>query len=574
MNKLLSQIKSPKALRQLEPEQLSLLASEIRDFILDVISVKPGHLGASLGVVELSIAIHYYFNTPDDLLIWDVGHQSYPHKLLTGRQDIFDTLRQLNGISGFPTREESEYDAFGTGHSSTSISAITGMALANQLKNKSSKHVAVIGDASIVSGMAFEGLNHLGDTDLDVLIILNDNNIAIDPAVGALQKYFNNQKINSNAFFEALGFHYRGIEDGHNIEGLLNAFKALKKVSGPKILHISTIKGKGFEHAEKNQVLWHAPGKFNKSTGEIVASKKPFSFANAIGNILIDLFNKNPETVAITPAMPTGSGLVELMLKHPKRVWDVGIAEQHAVTLGAGLATQGLKPFVVIYSTFLQRAYDQLIHDVAIQNLPVVFLIDRAGISGSDGATHHGYFDMAYLNPIPNLTITAPANAKELQELIHLSVEAKNPWAIRYPKGAVKLTDDFFEPTKFGKAKTVKKGKDIAILSTGHIASEIHEAVQSLNVSWYHFPFVKPIDQNRVLEIFNDYKTILTYEEGVIKGGFGYAILDLAATNDYKGKIILHGYPEEFITHGTVEELSKALGLDADSIREEIELYL
>ncbi|MGI9526179.1 MAG: 1-deoxy-D-xylulose-5-phosphate synthase [Weeksellaceae bacterium] len=577
MNKLLKHIKSPTDLRRLETSQLPEIAAALRDFILDVISVKPGHLGASLGVVELTLALHYHYNTPEDLIIWDVGHQSYPHKLLTGRLENFETLRQLHGISGFPVREESEYDTFGTGHSSTSISAITGMALANRLRGKTNQHIAVIGDASIVSGMAFEGLNHLGDTDLNVCIILNDNNIAIDPAVGALQNYFNNQKTEINHFFEALGFHYKGIGDGHNLDDLLAALDELDQLKGPKVLHIRTIKGKGFPEAEKNQILWHAPGKFDKATGQILLKSEEKTFANVIGETLHQVLEENPNTVAITPAMPTGSGLVELMNKFPNRVWDVGIAEQHAVTLGAGLASQGTKPFVVIYSTFLQRAYDQLIHDVALQNLPVVFLIDRAGITGSDGATHHGYFDIAFINSIPQMTLAAPANAQELRDVITLSVKASTPWAIRYPKGKVQLEDSFFEKTAFGKAKIIKQSKPnqkVAILSTGHIAETLANTTNNLDVTWVHFPFVKPLDHKILQDIFTQYSIILTYEEGIKQGGFGSSILTYAQECDYQGKIIIHGYPDSFIEHGTVEELTASIGLNEESIREEMNRFL
>lgn len=568
MYRLLSQISFPKDLRQLSKNDLPLLAEEARDFILDVVSTKSGHLGASLGVMDLTIALHYYFNTPNDLLIWDVGHQAYGHKLFTGRKEDFKTLRQWNGMAGFPAREESEYDVFGVGHSSTAISAITGMALANQLQNKTNKHIAVIGDASIVSGMALEGLNHLGDTDLDVLIILNDNNIGIDPAVGALKTHFNQIEASSNMdFFKALGFHYHGVVDGHNFDELFDAFDQLKDIKKPKLLHLRTTKGKGYAEAEKNQTLWHSPGKFNKETGEIKPKKNTLTYQKVVGNTLKKLFSKNSNLSAVTPAMPTGSGLVDLMLEFPKRVWDVGIAEQHAITFSAGLATQGIIPFCVIYSTFLQRAYDQLIHDVALQNLPVILLVDRAGVVGNDGATHHGYFDLAILNMIPNLVLSAPANDRELEELCEIATKTKQPFAIRYPRGEIKHLNLPNIKTAFGKGKTLKKGKNIALLSTGHATGNVYNAVKDTDITVCHFPFVKPLDIALLKEIFNSHEVIHTYEHGVEKGGFGAEILNLANKENYQGDIIIHAYPDEFIPHGTMEELHHFLGLDLPSIQ-------
>ncbi|MDG4949942.1 1-deoxy-D-xylulose-5-phosphate synthase [Weeksellaceae bacterium KMM 9724] len=572
MYKYLNILETPSDLRKLKREDLPILAEEARDFILDIVSTKTGHLGASLGVIELTIALHYYYNTPSDLLIWDVGHQAYGHKLFTGRKSDFQSLRQLNGMSGFPDRTESEFDAFGVGHSSTSISAITGMALANRLKNDNRKHLAVIGDASIVSGMAFEGLNHLGDTDLNVNIILNDNNIGIDPAVGALQNHFNNTSSASKVdFFEALGFNYIGPIDGHNFDNLFKAFDELENLKGPNLLHIKTIKGKGYESAEKDQVLWHSPGKFDKKTGIISPKKEKLSYQKVVGDSLIELFKGNNEVAAITPAMPTGSGMVELMQLYPNRVWNVGIAEQHAVTLAAGLATQGITPYCVIYSTFLQRAYDQVIHDVALQNLPVVFLIDRAGFVGSDGATHHGLFDISFLNSIPNMSVACPADDKELKELIEIGAHTSTPLAIRYPKGEVQSLNFPFQNTELGKAKTLKKGEKVAILSTGHIASNIQKAIEGLNLSWYHFPFVKPLDLEALKNIFENYSHILTFENGIKNGGFGASILDVANSNNYKGKVEIHAYPDEFIAHGTIDELENLAGLDSISIRKRFE---
>lgn len=575
MYKYLNKIETPTDLRRLKPEDLPELAAETRDFILDVVSTKTGHLGASLGVIELSIALHYYYNTPEDLLIWDVGHQAYAHKLLTGRKADFDQLRQLNGMSGFPDRKESAFDTFGVGHSSTSISAITGMALANGLQHQPKKHIAVIGDASIVSGMAFEGLNHLGDTDLDVTLILNDNNIGIDPAVGALQNHLNASNDTAKTeFFEALGFYYLGPIDGHDFDALFSAFDQLENIAGPKLLHLRTIKGKGYENAEKDQVLWHSPGKFDKNTGIIQAKEEKLSYQQVVGDSLISLFQQKQNVAAITPAMPTGSGLVELMQQFPERVWNVGIAEQHSVTLAAGLATQGIIPFCVIYSTFLQRAYDQVIHDVALQQLPVVFLIDRAGFVGSDGATHHGFFDMAFLNSIPNITLACPADPSELQTMIEKAPKTNGPLAIRYPKGETKSIKNLSPEVKLGKAKKLKTGNRLAILSSGTIAHNIQTAIEGLEVAWYHFPYVKPLDENALNEIFDQFDQVFTFENGVIRGGFGASIINFATQNQRPTNVKVFGYPDEFIAHGTIDELEKLVGLDAESIKATIQQYL
>ena len=572
MYKYLNLLENPSDLRSLKREDLPILAEEARDFILDIVSTKTGHLGASLGVIELTIALHYYYNTPTDLLIWDVGHQAYAHKLFTGRKLDFQSLRQMNGMSGFPDRKESEFDAFGVGHSSTSISAITGMALANRLKNDQRKHMAIIGDASIVSGMAFEGLNHLGDTDLNVNIILNDNNIGIDPAVGALQNHFNDITSDSKVeFFEALGFNYIGPIDGHSFDELFKAFDELENLKGPNLLHIKTIKGKGYESAEKDQVLWHSPGKFDKKTGIISPKEEKLNYQKVVGDSLITLFKENNQLTAITPAMPTGSGLVELMQLYPNRVWNVGIAEQHAVTLAAGLATQGVVPYCVIYSTFLQRAYDQVIHDVALQNLPVVFLIDRAGFVGSDGATHHGLFDISFLNSIPNMIVACPADDRELKNLIEMGSHTTTPLAIRYPKGEVQTLNFPSQKTELGKAKTFKKGNKTAILSTGHVATNIQKTIDGLDVSWYHFPFVKPLDLDALKGIFENYNHIITFENGIKNGGFGASILDIANSENYQGKLEIYAYPDEFIAHGTIDELEKLAGLDSKSIRKRFE---
>lgn len=580
MYNYLQHIDIPSDLKKLKQEELPNVAAEMRDFILDIVSVKSGHLGASLGVIELTLALHYHYNTPEDLLIWDVGHQAYGHKLLTGRRNDFETLRQWKGMAGFPAMKESVYDTFGTGHSSTSVSAVTGMALANRMKGEKRKHIAVIGDASIVSGMAFEGLNHLGDTDLDVLIILNDNNIGIDPAVGALQKHFNNEQDNSEvSFFNSLGFHYHGITDGHNIDELLEAFRKLDKIPGPKLLHVRTVKGKGYPQAEKDQILWHSPGKFDKTTGKRSVYEGAMTFQKAVGDSLNNIFESNKNVAAITPAMPTGSGLVELMKKFPERVWDVGIAEQHAVTLAAGLATQGIKPYCVIYSTFLQRAYDQVIHDVALQDLPVIFMIDRAGVVGTDGATHHGYFDISFLNSIPNMTVSCPADARELNDLIQMSAETRTPFSIRYPKGEIGIPDLTGVETEFSRAKKIRESEkaEITVFTTGETAQTVNEAVQGLNINWYHFPFVKPMDNEFLSRIVRDHKRkgmhrhIITIESGMRKGGFGEAVRDVLLNENFEGKITVRGYPDEFIEHGSTEELNRFLKLDALSIRSYLE---
>ena len=581
MKALLEQIQFPEDLRKLTRKDLPALADELREFILDTLSVKPGHLGAGLGVVELTIALHHYFKTPEDLLIWDVGHQCYPHKILTGRKDNFDSLRQLNGIAGFPARDESEFDVFGTGHSSTSVSAITGMAIADQMLGKANKHIAVIGDASIVSGMALEGLNHLGSTDLDVLIILNDNSIGIDPSVGALKEHlFALENGQEHSFFEDLGFHYKGVMDGHDFDELFSAFDELESVYKPKLLHIKTVKGKGYANAEADQVKWHSPGLFNKETGEISkTSQNKISFQQIFGETISELMRQNEKIVAITPAMLTGSNLVKPKLEFPHRVLDVGIAEQHAVTLAAGMATQGAIPYLTIYSTFLQRAYDQVIHDVALQNLPVVFCIDRAGIVGTDGATHHGYFDVSFLRSIPNMIVSAPMDEKDFRNLLYTAQFTESPFAIRFPKGnsdadtSTSLSNQFeFEKVEIGKAIELQKGNEIAVLTFGTIGQKIQNVLNEMNSSekfgHYKFPFCKPLDTEMLDDIFNEYQMIITFEDGILNGGFGDAVLEYASDKNFKGKIIRKGYPDEFIPHGSVEELEKLVGLDEESVLE------
>ncbi|TJY34628.1 1-deoxy-D-xylulose-5-phosphate synthase [Pontimicrobium aquaticum] len=578
MSKLLNHINSPKELRQLNQDDLPQLAQELRDFIINIVATKEGHLGASLGVVELTIALHYVFNTPKDLLIWDVGHQAYGHKILTERKDVFNTNRQLNGISGFPKRDENMYDTFGVGHSSTSISAALGMAIASKLKGENKQHIAVIGDASIASGMAFEGLNHAGVTDANILIILNDNAIGIDPSVGALKQYLTNVKKGTQKqdnIFEALNFNYSGPIDGHNINTLVTELERLKTIKGPKLLHVITKKGKGLKQAEEDQVKYHAPGKFNATTGDLIL-KEPSKFTkyqDVFGHTLVELAKENKHIIGITPAMPTGSSLKYMMSVFPDRAFDVGIAEQHAVTLAAGMATQGLIPFCNIYSTFLQRAYDQVIHDVALQKLPVVFCLDRAGIVGEDGATHHGVFDLAYLRCIPNLIIFAPRNDVELRNIMHTAqLGLKLPIAIRYPRGYGVIVDwkQPFTKIGIGKGVQLKKGKNIAVLSLGTIANNVTNAIKDLDVSHYDMKFLKPIDEHLLHQIFKRYQTIFTVEDGTIKGGLGSEVLEFASKNNYTNTIKILGIPDKFIDHGKVRELQEYTGLDSKSIKNTI----
>ena len=582
--KLLEHIVNPTDLRKLDVTQLPQLAKELREFIIDIVSVKEGHLGASLGVIELTIALHYVFDTPNDLLVWDVGHQAYGHKILTERRKKFDTNRQLGGISGFPRRNESVYDTFGVGHSSTSISAALGMAIASQLKCENKNHIAVIGDASIASGMAFEGLNHAGVTDANLLIILNDNAIGIDPSVGALKNYLTAVKEGKNPkqnnIINSLNIAYSGPIDGHDIDGLIKELERLKKVKGPKFLHIITTKGKGLQQAEEDQVKYHAPGKFDASTGKIHKKSNenlPPKFQDVFGLTLVELAKNNPNIIGITPAMPSGSSMKFMMEAFPKRAIDVGIAEQHAVTLSAGMATQGMVVFCNIYSTFLQRAYDQVIHDVALQNLPVIFCLDRAGLVGEDGATHHGVFDLAYLRCIPNMIIYAPKDEMELQNILYTaSLGLKHPIAIRYPRGrgknaAWKFPSDF-QKIEIGKSQKLRKGKKVAILSTGTIADNVTLALTDIedtenHFAHYHFGFVKPLDVKKLHKICDKFSTIITVEDGVTTGGFGSSVLEFAAKNDYVNEIFLCGVPDYFIEHGTVDELQQFCNIDVDGLK-------
>ena len=582
---LLEHINNPADLRQLDEAKLPQLAQELRDFIINIVATKEGHLGASLGVVELTIALHYVFNTPEDLLVWDVGHQAYGHKILTERRTIFHTNRQLNGISGFPKRSESIYDTFGVGHSSTSISAALGMAIASNLRGDFEKqHIAVIGDASIASGMAFEGLNHAGVTDANLLVILNDNAIGIDPSVGALKKYLTSVKEGKNPkqnnMIRSLNFDYSGPIDGNDIFAVIKELKRLQKTKGPKFLHLITTKGKGLQQAEENQVKYHAPGKFDATTGEIIPKQEehlPPKYQDVFGLTILDLAKKNEKIVGITPAMPSGSSLKFMMDAFPKRAFDVGIAEQHAVTLSAGMATQGMIVYCNIYSTFLQRAYDQVIHDVALQNLPVIFCLDRAGLVGEDGATHHGIFDLAYLRCIPNMIIYAPLNEIDLQNILYTAqLGLTHPIAIRYPRGRgvtynwEKLHLGKYEKIEIGKAKLLKKGSKTAILSTGAIGNNVTLALAKIqnpeNFAHYDFAFVKPLDEKELHVIFNQFENIITIEDGVVKGGFGSAILEFAATHNYTSKIQLLGIPDVFIEQGSIDELQQFCKISVDSL--------
>ncbi len=596
--KLLQDINSPADLKKLSREQLHEVCDELRQYIVDVVSVHGGHFGASLGVVELTVALHYIFNTPYDQLVWDVGHQAYGHKILTGRKDNFKTNRKYKGLSGFPKRTESEYDAFGVGHSSTSISAALGMAMASHYKGETDRqHVAIIGDGAMTAGMAFEALNHAGIEKSNLLIILNDNCMSIDPNVGALKEYLTDittshsynklrddfwkalgklpaktlsRKIvskmeaglkgilsNSSNLFEALNLRYFGPIDGHNITKLVDTLKDIKDIPGPKLLHIKTVKGKGYELAEKDQTKWHAPGLFDKITGEIYKKKfelpQPPKYQDVFGHTIIELAEVNDKIMGVTPAMPSGSSLKYMMEKMPNRAFDVGICEQHAVTLSAGLATQGMKVFCNIYSSFMQRAYDQVVHDVAIQNLPVVFCLDRAGLVGEDGPTHHGAYDIAYMRCIPNMIVSAPMNESELRDLMYTSQleKIKNPFVIRYPRGeAVKAEwKTEMKEIKIGTGRKLKDGEEIAILSFGHpgnfAASAIRDVKrEGINPAHYDMRFVKPLDEKMLHEVFGNYSKIITVEDGTVKGGFGSAILEFMAENNYNASVKILGIPD------------------------------
>ena len=616
---LLSKIYTPDDLRKLDPADLAQVSSELRQFIIDVVCNNPGHFGASLGVVELTVALHYVFNTPYDKIIWDVGHQAYGHKILTGRRENFATNRKYKGISGFPKMAESEYDAFGTGHSSTSISAALGMAVAAANKGENRHVVAVIGDGAMTAGQAFEGLNNAGIGKSDILVILNDNNIAIDANVGALKEYlldittsktynrFKDRvwkilgvfgKLGPNArtlaaqleagakstildrsnLFEGLNFRYFGPIDGHDVLHLTRVLQDLKGIPGPKLLHCLTVKGKGFKQAEEDQTAFHAPGKFNKKTGELIntsVADAPITYQEVFGKTILELAELNEKITGITPAMPTGSSLNIMMKEMPERTFDVGIAEQHAVTFSAGLATEGMIPFCIIYSSFLQRAYDQIIHDVALQNLHVVFCIDRGGLVGADGATHHGFFDMAFMRSIPNMVVSAPMDEIELRNLMYTAQLVKNnfPFSIRYPRGPGRFTDwkKPFQEIEIGKARKISEGSDIAVLSIGHPGIAVSSVVSKLakeKISIAHFDmrFVAPLDKEVLHSVFKNFRYIITVEDGVLKGGFGSAVIEFMSDNGYNSEVRRLGIPDYFVEHGTQEELYSECGYDAEGI--------
>jgi len=572
---LLSQVDSPEDLKKLQPEQLPQLAGELREFILDVTSVHPGHLGSSLGVVELAVALHYVYKTPYDKLIWDVGHQAYGHKILTGRRDVFHTNRKWQGISGFPSIEESEYDTFGTGHASTSVSATLGMAIASQLKGECNRrHIAVIGDGAFTGGMAFEGFNNAAASNADILVILNDNGISIDKSTGALKGSI----LKSSNLFESMNFRYFGPVDGNDVNKLVKRLADIKEIKGPKLLHLITTKGKGFEQAEKEQTRFHAPGRFDRKTGKQIDQEKNhpfFTYQEVFGKTMIELAEKNDKIVAITPAMPTGSFLIEMMQKMPERVFDVGIAEQHAVTFAAGLAKSGLKPFCVIYSTFLQRAYDQIIHDVALQKLPVVFCIDRAGLVGEDGATHHGAFDLAYMNSVPGMVVAAPMNEAELRYMMYTAASySEGPFSIRYPRnyGVLESWKTELSSLEIGKGREIISGKDIVIISIGHVGNAGLQASQELfdegiNVGLVDIRFLKPIDRELLHKIFKKYSNIITIEDGIVTGGLGTVVKQFKNEFDYDNPITSMGIPDRFVMHGSIPELHKDCGFDVESIK-------
>ena len=583
---LLETIVSPVELRQLDRSKLPLLAAELRDFIIHAVAAKEGHLGASLGVVELTVALHYVFQTPEDVLIWDVGHQAYGHKILTERRAIFDTNRRLHGISGFPKREESPYDGFGVGHSSTALSALLGMAVAASIKGIRRNHIAVIGDAAFASGMNLEALNHVGELQLPLLIILNDNGIGIDPNIGAIHAYLQKQTIglvSDTALQSLFNLDYIGPIDGHDIGALCAVFEQLKDLDKPVLIHVKTTKGKGLASAEIDQITYHAPGKFDPKSGALLQKNienEPPKFQDVFGLTLLELAHQNPNIVAITPAMPSGSSLKYFIEAYPNRAFDVGIAEQHAVTFAAGLATQGLTVFCTIYSTFLQRGYDQLIHDVALQNLPVIFAIDRAGLVGEDGATHQGVFDIAFLRCIPNMTLLSPRCAVELRNLLYtLSLGITNPVAIRYPRGKAKQIHWRlpFQKIPLIAIEELKKGTEVAIFSTGFIANEVEKAIQispyGNACAHFHIRSIKPLPENELADIMTRFDHVITIEEGCIIGGFGSAIVELCLRYSIKSTIKTLGIPDSFIEHGTVEEQRTLCGIHATSIAKTIQEF-
>ncbi len=627
--KFLQDINKPEDLRALKESDLQEVCKELRDFIIDIVSVNGGHFGASLGVVELTVALHYTYNTPYDQLVWDVGHQAYGHKILTGRRDIFYTNRIYRGLSGFPKRSESEYDTFGVGHSSTSISAALGMAVASRLKGENERrHIAVIGDGAMTAGLAFEGLNHAGVENSNLLVVLNDNCMSIDPNVGALKEYLtditispaynkvkdevwkllgkiskfgpNAQEIASkieNAvkttflkqsnLFESLRFRYFGPVDGHDVDRLVKIMHDLKDIPGPKILHVLTVKGKGYAKAEKDQTKWHAPGLFDKITGEIfkpvVATPQPPKYQDVFGHTIVELAEANPKIVGVTPAMPSGCSLNIMMKAMPDRAFDVGIAEQHAVTFSAGLATQGMIPFCNIYSTFLQRGYDQVVHDVALQNLPVVFCLDRGGLAGADGATHHGAFDIAFLRCIPNMIVTAPMNEQELRNLMYTAQLPDSPgvFSIRYPRGNGVMIDwkTPFQRLPIGKGRMIRDGEEVAILTIGHPGNFAVKACDELikdgiTPAHYDMRFVKPLDEELLHEIFSRFKKIITVEDGCLMGGFGSAIGEFMMEHQYHATIKRLGIPDRFIEHGEQKELYAECHYDAEAIKNAVRQFV
>jgi len=618
---LLKHIDSPDDLKKIEKEQLHQVCQELRQYIIDVVSIHGGHFAASLGVVELSVALHYVYNTPYDQLVWDVGHQAYGHKILTGRRDNFHTNRKYGGLSGFPKRSESEYDTFGVGHSSTSISAALGMAIAAKYNGEEDKKsVAIIGDGSMTAGMAFEAMNHAGVADADMLVILNDNNMSIDPNVGALKEYltdiatshtYNKLKddiwktlgklplganfsremasklehsikgfINKRSnLFESMKMRYFGPIDGHNITKLVDTLRDLRDIPGPKLLHIITTKGKGYALAEKDQTKWHAPGLFDKVTGEIFKktydTPQPPKYQDVFGKTIIELAKANSKIFGITPAMPSGSSLKFMMDEMPGRAIDVGICEQHAVTLSAGMATQGLKVFCNIYSSFMQRAYDQVVHDVAIQKLPVVFCLDRGGLVGDDGPTHHGVYDIAYMRCIPNMIVSAPMNEAELRDLMFTSQlpSTELPFVIRYPRGEGVMPEwkTEMKAIEIGKGRKIKDGKGIAILSFGHPGNFAAAAIRNLksegiDPAHYDLRFAKPLDEEMLHEVFQRYSKVITVEDGTVVGGVGSAVLEFMATHQYKADVKILGIPDRIVEHGSQKELHKECGYDADAI--------
>jgi 1-deoxy-D-xylulose-5-phosphate synthase len=618
---LLAQIDAPADLRKFREDDLVQISNELRQYIIDIVSVKGGHFGASLGTVELSVALHYAFNTPYDQLVWDVGHQAYGHKMLTGRRDVFHTNRIYGGISGFPKRKESEYDTFGVGHSSTSISAALGMAVASRLKGEDKRqHIAVIGDGALTGGMAFEALNNAGTEKNNMLVILNDNCMSIDPNVGALKEYLTDittshtynkvkdevwnllgkiSKFGPNAqaivqkvenaiksavlqqsnLFESLKFRYFGPVDGHDVNRLVQVMNDLKDIPGPKILHVLTVKGKGYKLAEEDQTKWHAPGLFNKDTGEIISSPskgpKPPRYQDVFGHTLVELAKNDKRIVGITPAMPSGCSLNIMMKEIPDRAFDVGICEQHAVTFSAGMATQGLIPFCNIYSSFMQRAYDQVIHDVAIQNLHVVFCLDRGGLVGADGPTHHGAYDIAYMRCIPNMIVSAPMNEEELRNLMFTAVNTPAPFSIRYPRGNGVMADwrRDLQMIEIGKGRMLRDGDELAVLSIGHMGNLAEAAVDKLEkegrkVGLYDMRFVKPLDEEMLHAIFSKYTKIITIEDGCVQGGFGSAVLEFMADHGYSAQVKRLGIPDRLVEHGTQQELWAECAYDEQAIYE------